>query len=70
MNMKIFQSLHGKQKFKLTNSISMSTTTALSKCNNLSNLLNINLLTKLYTFKQILEQLKSIKNCKKLLKFC
>lgn len=59
MNMKIFQSVHGKQKFKLTKSISMHTPN-LSKCNNLTlifiNLLNLNSTTKLYSLKQNIEQ--------------
>lgn len=74
MNMKIFQSVHGKQKIKLINSILMhnfTTAIIISKCNKplLINSLIINSTKNLYYIQQIIEQL-SLSNCKNLIKFC
>lgn len=73
MNMKIIQSVHGKQKIKLINSILMNNTTAIIICQ-CKKPLFINSLIKnstknLYYIQQIIEQL-SLSYCKALIKFC
>lgn len=82
MNMKIFQSVHGKQKFKFINNILLknicNTEIIISKCINNNKKINLSLKNhsllknstkNLYYIQQIIEQL-SLSNGKNLIKFC
>ena len=76
MNMKLFQSVHGKQKIKLINFILMHNCTKITliaiilntvnKLLLINNHLFMNLTKKIYYIQQIIEQL-SFSNCKNLI---